>query len=53
VPVWTVVTGVEEEYVLCPPRFEPRTIRPFCIYVSIYMSINLLTARGEYVYHLL
>jgi hypothetical protein len=42
-PVWTVVTGVEEEHPVRPPRFEPR----------IYMSINLLTASGEYVYHLL
>jgi hypothetical protein len=35
-PVWTVVTGVEEEYLLRPPRFEPRTIQP-CMYICIYI----------------
>jgi len=35
-PVWTVVTGVEEEYLLCPPRFEPPTIQ-LCMYICIYI----------------
>jgi hypothetical protein len=35
-PVWTVVTGVEEECLLCPPKFEPRTFQP-CMYICIYI----------------
>ena len=35
-PVWTVVTSVEEEYPVRPPRFKPRIIQP-CLYICVYI----------------
>jgi hypothetical protein len=46
-PVWTVVTGAEES-ISCVHRVSsPGLFSPVCVYVSICMSINLVTASGD------